>query len=238
MTRPPLLLVAAGGLARETLAAVRAAGSHRVVGMLDDDPARHGTTVAGVPVLGGLEIAAGRSGTEIVLCGGSGIARAHLAARLAALGVDAARYAVVRHPGVEVPEGCRVGAGSVLLAQVALTADVEIGRHVVVMPNATLTHDDVLEDFVTVCAGVALGGSVRVGAGAYLGMNASVRERCVVGRATVLGMGAVLLTDLPDGETWAGVPARVIRGRVPSATSTPEAAPEAAATIATGATTS
>jgi sugar O-acyltransferase (sialic acid O-acetyltransferase NeuD family) len=210
MARPPLLLVAAGGLAREALTAVRASGSHEVVGMLDDDPARHGTTMAGVPVLGGLEVAAARPEAELVLCAGSGIARARLAARLAELGVDPARYAILRHPSVEVPEGCRVGAGTVLLAHVAITADVQIGGHVIVMPNATLTHDDVLEDFVTVCAGVTLGGFVRVGAGAYLGMSASVRERLTVGAGAVLGMGAVLLKNLPDGETWVGVPAHAL----------------------------
>ncbi|NMR21436.1 NeuD/PglB/VioB family sugar acetyltransferase [Cellulomonas fimi] len=207
-----LLLVAASGLAREVLALVRAGGAHEVTGFLDDDVTRRGTSVDGVPVLGGLEEVKHHPDAAVLLCVGRGAGRERLAARLADLGVDEDRYATVVHPGVDVPVGCSVGSGSILLAGVVLTAAVRVGRHVVVMPNATLTHDDVLEDFSTVCAGVALGGGVHVGRAAYLGMAASVRERVVVGAGATLGMGGVLLTDMPDGETWAGVPARPIHG--------------------------
>ena len=50
---PPLLLVAASGLAREVLACLRTHAIAPVIGFLDDDPARQGTLVDGVPVLGG-----------------------------------------------------------------------------------------------------------------------------------------------------------------------------------------
>jgi acetyltransferase-like isoleucine patch superfamily enzyme len=128
--------------------------------------------------------------------------------RLNKLGVGDDRWGQVVDPSVRVPSSCRIGAGSILLAGTVLTAEVTIGRHVVVMPHATLTHDDQLEDFATVCAGVSLAGGVRVGPRAYLGTNASVREAVVVGADAVLGMGSALLSDLPAGETWVGVPAR------------------------------
>ncbi|WP_448631428.1 acetyltransferase [Cellulomonas soli] len=215
---PALLLVAASGLAREVLACLRTHAIAPVLGFLDDDPARHGTLVDGVPVLGPLEAVRQYPHTEVLVCAGSGAARERIVERLADLDVGPLRYATLVHPGVEVPAGCEVGAGSIVLAGVVLTADVTIGEHVVVMPHVTLTHDCVLQDYSTVCAGVALGGSVVVGHGAYVGMNASVRQDVHVGAYATLGMGAVLLTDQPERETWMGVPARARGARTPRTT--------------------
>lgn len=201
----PVVLVAAGGLARETLEAVRAGDGLRCVGVLDDDPALAATRVLGVPVLGGLPVLGERPDVTVVLCAGAGSVRGRLATRL---GLGDERYATVVHPSVSVPASCTVGAGSILLAGVVLTASVTIGRHVAVMPHVSLTHDVVVEDCVTLCAGASVAGSVRLGAGSYVGMHASIREGLVVGAGATVGMGAVVLGDVPAGETWVGNPAR------------------------------
>lgn len=200
-----LVLVGAGGLAREVLPLVR--GRYHEIIVVDDDPGSWGNQVHGVSIAGGLGLVSELGGADVVVCVGRGAARRALVERLTRLGLGEDRYATVIHPSVDIPEGCAIGVGTIILAQVAVTADVTVGRHVVVMPNATLTHDDVLEDFATVCAGVALGGAVRIGRAAYIGMNASVREGLSVGHDSTLGMGAVLIETMPPGQTWAGVPA-------------------------------
>lgn len=204
-----IILVAASGLAREALSVCRHPdwrGGH-VIGFLDDDPAKVATTIAGLPVLGGLDSITQYPGAHLVLCAGKGTSRRALLGRLNALGVNPERYATVIDPSVSVPAGCTVGAGSILLSGTVLTADVQVGDHVVCMPHVVLTHDDVLENFATLAAGVVLGGSVRIGEAAYIGMNASVREQRRIGAGATLGMGSVLLVDQPAGSTWAGVPA-------------------------------
>lgn len=202
------MLIAASGLAREALAAVRRAGTDTVAGFLDDDPALAGTMIDGVPVLGRVADVAGFPDAALLVCAGKGAVRERIVQQLAALGVGPGRYATVVDGTAVVSEDSTVGAGSILLAQVVLTAGVRLGAHVVAMPGVTFTHDDEVADYATFTAGVSLGGGVRVGRGAYLGMNASIRERCIIGAGAVVGMGAAVVRDVPDGETWVGVPAR------------------------------
>lgn len=202
-----LLVVAASGLAREALAVVALTGAFDDVRLVDDDPRLWGTHVMGHPVVGGLELVGEYGDHQVLVCAGRGSARWRLVDRLALRGVTPDRYATVVHPSSSLSEGCTVGPGSIVMAGVVMTVDVRVGSHVVLMPHVTLTHDDRVDDFATLCAGVTLGGGVHVGSGAYLGMSASVREGVTVGRDACLGMGAALVRDLPDEETWVGVPA-------------------------------
>jgi sugar O-acyltransferase (sialic acid O-acetyltransferase NeuD family) len=206
----PIVLIAASGLAREVAAAVEAAGTHEVVGVLDDNSELLGTECAGVPVIGSVEAASDLLDVQFLICAGSGTARRRIAGRLQASRIGSPRYATVVHPTATVPSTCLIGAGTVLLAHVTLTADVTVGEHVVVMPQVVLTHDALVSDCVTLCAGVVIGGNVLIESGAYLGMNSSVRQGVRVGQDSTLGMGAVLLQDLPTGELWAGVPAAAL----------------------------
>lgn len=204
----PILLVAASGLAREAAAAARAAG-REVVGCLDDSEALVGHRVAPeLPVVDCIDDVDRYPDAELVVCAGKGAVRERLVHRLADHGVEAERYTTIIHPGATLAPDTVVRPGSVILAGVVATAQVLVGEHVVVMPNVVLTHDDRIEPFATLCAGVVLGGAVVVGRAAYVGMAASVREGLSIGAASLIGMGSVVVRDVPPAETWAGVPAR------------------------------
>ncbi|WP_330300146.1 NeuD/PglB/VioB family sugar acetyltransferase [Streptomyces sp. NBC_00503] len=216
-----LLVVGAGGFAREAAQAVRDAAAAdlaagrvprwRLAGHLDDNPALHGQDVDGVEVLGGCDLVHSRPAARVVVCVGSPrdyAVRARLVRRLA---LPETRYATVVHPTASVSGSSELGAGSVLLAHCVLTAAVRVGAHVAVMPHAVLTHDDTVGDFATLASGVRLGGGVRLGRGAYVGAGALVREYTTVGAWSLTGMGSTVLADVPPGEVWAGSPARRLR---------------------------
>ena len=211
--KKPLILVAASGLAREVMVAVKTGSAYDIAGVVDDNVAIHGTLIDGVPILGGIEVALDHPGADLVVCAGSGRSRERVVGRLADMGVENERFGAVIDSSAVVPGNCLIGAGTVLLARVVLTADVTVGEHVVVMPGVVMTHDDMVGDFATLCAGVVLGGDVHVGARAFLGMNSSVRQNVRVGRDSTLGMGSALVCDLPETQTWAGVPARPLKAR-------------------------
>jgi sugar O-acyltransferase (sialic acid O-acetyltransferase NeuD family) len=207
-----LLLIGAGGLAREAAEAVRATNAVRptwdLLGFVDDDPAKQGRPIADVPVLGPLAAVHEHPGAQLLLCPGrpdNYTVRRFLADRL---GVDDERYATVVHPTATVGSTCKLGAGSVLLAHADLTADVVVGRHVVLMPQVVLTHDVRVDDFATLASGVRLGGNCHIGQGAYVGSGACLREGITVGHSAMVGMGSVVTRHVPAERMWFGVPAR------------------------------
>lgn len=213
----PLVLVGSGGFGRETAEVVRAindaAGSPRwdLLGFLDDAATRWGTSVSGTPVLGGLDELAGLPDAAVVVCTGhpgNFTSKKRIVERL---GLAPERYATLVHPAAVVPASCSLGEGTVVLAGVVATADGRVGAHVGLMPQVVLTHDDRLDDFVTVGAGARLAGTVRVQEGAYLGSGCLIRESRTIGPWALVGMGAVVTRDVPGGEVWAGVPARFVR---------------------------
>ena len=202
-----ILLVGASGLAREVLAA----GITGVAGILDDDTRLHGTEIGGVPVVGSVIDAVPRT-ESLLVCVGGGRGRRDVVHRLRESGLGDDRYARFVARSARIGSSSDIGPGAIVLDNVVVTADAALRRHVVIMPNCTVTHDDVLEDFATLAAGVSLGGAVRVGEAAYIGMNASVRQGVRVGAGATVGMGSAVLGDVPAEATWAGVPARGIGG--------------------------
>jgi sugar O-acyltransferase (sialic acid O-acetyltransferase NeuD family) len=218
-----LLLVGAGGFAREAAEAVRAVNAVRptwdLLGFVDDDPAKQGAMIDGLPVVGAIDAIHRYGNAKLVLCPGrpdNYVVRRVLAERL---GLPDERYATVVHPSAEVGASCVIGAGSVLLGHVDATAAVTVGRHVLVMPQVVLTHDVRVDDFATVAAGVRMGGGCHVHEGAYIGSGACLREGIAVGEWSMIGMAAVVTRDVPPERLWFGAPARdVSRAPLPVAT--------------------
>ena len=97
-----LLVVGAGGFARETVEAVRAINAEyptwNLLGLLDDNPDRCGKLVGGVPVVGPIEHVHREPWAQVVLTTGRPdhyVSRPLIAARL---GLPDKRYATIVHP--------------------------------------------------------------------------------------------------------------------------------------------
>jgi sugar O-acyltransferase (sialic acid O-acetyltransferase NeuD family) len=213
-----LVIVGSGGFGRETAEAVRdlaaAGAAWRLLGFIDDDPARAGQVIDGTPVLGGREELKRLPDARLVVVTGrpgNYVSRLRIVSEL---GLPAERYATIIHPSAVVSSSSSVGPGTVLLAHTVLTAAVQVGSHVAVMPHVTLTHDDVVEDFVTLASRAAVGGGARIRSCAYVGAGAIIGEGRSIGELALIGMGAVVTKDVPPREVWAGVPARRLRAAV------------------------
>lgn len=208
LTSSRLILLGAGGHARETYALLVAAGiGDRFVGFAEDN-APAGKRIFGFPVFHTEEVAK-TDPAETSLCAAIGSpARRRLIEYFEAKGYQ---FVTLWHPSAQRGLNVEVGRGTMVAANTVLVADVVIGNHVVLNVGAIVSHDSSVGDFTTISPGACLNGRVHIGAEVFVGSGAIFIPDVSVGDRAVVGAGACVTRDVEAGTTVAGVPAKVIR---------------------------
>lgn len=85
-----------------------------------------------------------------------------------------------------------------------------IGARSWLLAHCHVGHDSRIGDDVELAAGTIIAGHVTIEDGARLGVNVCVKPRITIGAGARIGAGAVVVKDVPAGETWVGNPAREI----------------------------
>lgn len=205
-----LLLIGAGGLAREVLEITRLLQGITVSGILDDNETLIGTSISGVPVLGKIAEIDKFPNCRVLICVANSKYPRRRLEIANQINIDSDRYFSAIHPTAFIGASVQIGRGTIILSMCSVTADVVIGQHCVIMPNVVLTHDDIIGSGSTFGAGCTISGYVLIGESAYIGSGAHVRERIQIGSGSVVGMGSSVLSDVPSNEVWVGIPARPI----------------------------
>ena len=175
-----------------------------------DDGIEAGTLTSVWPVLGGTEALL----ASMTRFDGVVVAIGNNRVRLEKLRVieDAGGTLVsLIHPGASVSRHANLGAGTVVMAGAVINVDASLGKGCIVNTGATIDHDCILGDGVHVSPGANVAGTVNIGTGSWVGIGAAVRQLINIGKFCSIGAGAVVIGDVPDGLTVAGVPAAEIR---------------------------
>lgn len=199
------------GMGRDALAWLIDAGIGGAVrGFVTHHPEEIGTVVAGLPVLGDLDLVVRRRDVAVVLAAGSTPKRIDALERLRAAGIE---LVTVVHPSAVVAARSTVGAGSIVCPGAVVCTDVTIGAAVIVQYGALIGHDCVIDDGAFIGPGAKLAGTVHVGPGAHVGLGAAVIQKLAIGAGATVGAGAVVTRSVVDETTVVGVPARPVTDR-------------------------
>lgn len=116
------------------------------------------------------------------------------------------------HPRVERSDSLQLGPGSIICAGTVLSTNVDVRSHVIVNLGCTISHDVVVEDYVTIAPGVHVSGHVKLRRGCTVGtgasiINGSAEQPLVIGEGAVVAAGACVTKPVEAGSLVAGVPA-------------------------------
>ena len=206
------IIIGAGTYGEVYLAFLREAGID-IVGFLDDDPKFEEKFVKGVPVLGNVSLLESlrNQGVEAVYCPlGNNKLRVKFLEQSRQLGYKTPNYI---HPSVLIaPEVSIAKEGIYILQATQIMPYVVIERDVMISTGANIIHHSHLSQGTFVSNGVCFGANVHSEKYAYVGMGATVMTGVnTLGEDCLIGAGAVVVKDVPDGAVMAGVPAKVLR---------------------------
>lgn len=197
-----LVVIGAGGHAKVVVDAAQAAGLSvaGVVGQASDP-----TQILGIPVVGDHRDV--EADSFIVAIGDN-------ATREAAFDVHR-EYGLspvsVIHPSAVLGQGVTIGAGTLIAAGVVINVDARIGENCIINTGCTVDHDCVVGDHAHIGPGAHLCGAVHVGSRSLMGVGSSAAPGARIGDRAVVGAGACVISEVPQSQTWAGVPARELR---------------------------
>ena len=218
MTIQKVVIIGTGGFGREVLDVLETINQveeqYDILGFVTE-PGYHkpGEQINDKPVLGYYDWLEQHKDQVRAICGvGATATRRRLIQQAEHLGV---RFFSAVHPRAITTRWITLGTGSIITAGCILTNNIAIGSHVHLNLDATVGHDVVIEDFVTVSPGVHISGNVRLEQGSFIGTGANLIESKTVGAWSVVGAGSVVVNDIPANSTAVGIPAKVIKSRNP-----------------------
>ncbi len=200
MTKPPILLVGAGGHARACIDVLEQEGRFAVAGLVGL-PDEVGTRILGYPVLGtdaDLPALLGDYAHALITVGQIKTPEPRMQL-FDLVQQSGCALPVIVSPHAYVSAHATVGAGTIIMHGAVVNAGAVVGRNCIINSQSLVEHDSVIADHCHIATAAAINSGVHIGAGTFIGSNSSVRQCTNIGEHCLIGMGQKVLADCESG---------------------------------------
>lgn len=207
-----IVIIGAGGVGREVSLIIQQINeleqTWNLLGFIDDNTDNWGKVINGYSVIGGIDSLEFLSNdTYIVIA----IANYKVKKNIVNKINNKFKFATIVHPKVWIHDYMTVGEGTIIYEGAILTANIEIGNHVIISPKCGVGHDSIIKDYVSLLWNVNVSGNDLIEEGVMMGSGSTVIQGEKIGKGSIIGAGAVVVNDIESFSTAVGVPAKVIK---------------------------
>lgn len=177
------------------------------IGFLDDDLNKKGQLIAGLPVLGTLEVLPDYINQNIAVVWG--IAFPKIKASL----VEKVQYLDAEFPTLIsekawISNEVELGKGCIIYPGCSINYETKIGDFVVMNMNCAIGHNVKISDFSSLAPGVNLGGNTKIGERTEIGIGSSIKQFIQIGKNCVIGGQAMVIKNVNENSIVKGIPAK------------------------------
>jgi sugar O-acyltransferase (sialic acid O-acetyltransferase NeuD family) len=194
-----LVLIGAGLGATQVLDILVHDESQQAVAIVDDDPARFGEQIEGIPVVGATDralslFAEGAFDAAVIAVGTSVPARTRLRKRCEEAGVPLANAI---DPTVRITTGVRMGTGNIVCAHCHFGVGTVVGDNNMISAHNSFDHHSEIGSDNTTGPGCVTSGLVKIGDRCRFGMGVLIEPRVTIGSGAQIASGAVIVGSVP-----------------------------------------
>lgn len=203
-----LIIMGAGGLGRELAQWIQDINAKKptwnLIGFIDDNPKSLDGYLTDYKVIGSISDWQPTE-NQVFACA---IAQPNVKQKTTQmLKARGAVFATIIHPTASIGEHNLIGEGFVAYPNAVVTTNVTIGDFVTLLSSA-VGHDAVVGSYTTICSFCDITGGVHVGSYVWMGTHSAIIPGRTVGNNAMLSAGSVIMTDVAEGDKMLGNPAR------------------------------
>lgn len=121
-------------------------------------------------------------------------------------------YYTAIHPTAIIGMQVQIEEGTVIMANTCINPNTKIGKHCIINTGAIVEHDNLIDDYVHISPNATLCGTVTVGEGIHIGAGSVIKNNITITNNCIIGAGGVVVKNIEENGTYAGVPARILKG--------------------------
>lgn len=209
-----IIIIGAGGVGREVSLIIekinKLKATWNLIGFIDDNINSWNRIINGYQIIGGMDLLETLPlDTYVVIA----IANYNLKKKIVNKINNKFKFATIIDPKVYIHDYMTIGEGTIIYEGAIITANIQVGNHVIISPKCGIGHDSIIKDYVSLLWNVNVSGNDVIEEGVMMGSGSTIIQGKKIGKGSIIGAGAVVIDDIDSFTTAVGVPAKVVKER-------------------------